>query len=502
MTTNTKEGPFHAKTDEFMTKVLGELHVPGMSVAVVNGENTWSKGYGIADADSQAAVTPETLFPVGSITKSFTAAAAALLVGDDAKFAEVLWKTPMSELIPGEFVLQDEYATKHATLEDCLCHRTGMATHHAELGGHSLQQNVENLRHLDMTEELRAKWQYSNHMYWAVSYMIEKKTGQRLGDFLRERLWQPLGMNATFLGGKEARAHQAVESANTLHFAAQHMWDDTDASFKTLPVWDDEGLSGAGAAVSSVADCAKWLSAFLERAAPISEEVYGALTSAHSISKSESRFIGPVCYGLGWYIAVYRGEKVLYHPGGLIGSVASLILLPARKFGVVGLCNITSEGALDAALWYLIDEHLGVPEADRRDDIADTIQGLQGMKYFAENSKDIMFPAESIPVPIKPPPVPLAELLGSYKHPAYGTITLKEYKGDHELVGSFPGRIPLEPLGLAHVDGDVFLAKADLVKLIPVRAKARFVLLDEQAGQQRRLGVDFADGLTTWFDAV
>lgn len=288
-------------------------------------------------------------------------------------FAEVSWKTPISALIPSDFVLQDEHTTKHVTLEDCLCHRTGMATHHADLGGHSLQQNVENLRHLDMTEELRAKWQYSNHMYWAVSYMIEKKTGQPLGDFLRDRLWQPLGMDATFLGGREARAHQAANPAAALQFAAQHMWDETDGLFKTLPVWDDVGLSGAGAAVSSVADCAKWMRAFLEQTAPISKEGYEALTSAHAIfqpKSDHSRFTGPVCYGLGWYIAVYRGERVLYHPGGLIGSVASLILLPDRKFGAVGMCNITNEGALDAALWHLIDEQLGVPETDRRDDIA------------------------------------------------------------------------------------------------------------------------------------
>lgn len=130
-----------------------------------------------------------------------------------------------------------------------------------------------------------------------------------------------------------------------------------------------------------------------------------------------------------------------------------------------------------------------------------TIQGLQGMKYFVENSKDIMFPLESTSSSTKPPSVPLAELLGSYTHPAYGTITFKDCEGDTKLVGSFPGRIPLEPLRLEHVDGYVFLAKADLVKLIPVRAKARFIL-DEQTTQPTRLGIDFAEGLTTWFDAA
>lgn len=131
--------------------------------------------------------------------------------------------------------------------------------------------------------------------------MIEKKTGQPLGDFLRDRLWQPLGMDATFLGGREARAHQAANPAAALQFAPQHMWDETDGSFKRLPVWDDVGLSGAGAAVSSVADCAKWMRAFLEQTAPISKEGYEALTSAHAISQPKSdhsRFTGPVSDGI------------------------------------------------------------------------------------------------------------------------------------------------------------------------------------------------------------
>ncbi|KAK7736199.1 hypothetical protein SLS53_007229 [Cytospora paraplurivora] len=423
MAHNVARDPFDTKTDELVAKILSELHVPGIALAVVNEENTWSKYY-----------------VSGSITKPFTAAAAALLV-EDEKHSDITWETSMSKLIPDDFVLTNDYATNHITLEDCLSHRTGIATHHADLGGLSLKQNVRNLRHLVMSKELRNKWQYSNHMYMAVSLMIEEKTGQPLGEFLHERLWQPLGMQTTFLGHQDASAYQ--KSHPQVEFARRHMWDEAANSFRTLPDWEDLGLSGAGAMVSNVADCAELIRAFIEQKAPISTKGYEALTGAHMIVEPKSsRFTGPVCYGLGWYIVVYHGERVLYHPGGLIGSVASLIILPDRKFGIVGMCNITNEEALDAAMWHIIDGHLGVPKDARTDFIKVAKEGLQGMRNFAENAKDIIFPPK-------------------------------------------------------HIDGDTFLAKADLVGLVPVRAKATFKI--DSKDSQPKLGVEFADDLTTWF---
>ncbi|ROV87739.1 hypothetical protein VMCG_10582 [Cytospora schulzeri] len=258
---NVARDPFDRKTDELIAKILRELHVPGVALAVVDGEKTWSKGYGVADVDTQAVITPKTLFSCASATKPFTAAAAAVLV-DDGKYDDNTWDSHMCGLIANDFVLANEYSTKHVTLKDCLSHRTGIATHHAELGGHSLKQNVRNLRHLDITEELRAKWQYSNHMYLAVSLMIEEKTRQPLSDFMHDRLWQPFGMETTFLGVENALAYLRSHPQVPGGLAARHMWDEEAQSFKTLPTWDDLGLSGAGAMVSNVEHCAEGIRGF------------------------------------------------------------------------------------------------------------------------------------------------------------------------------------------------------------------------------------------------
>ncbi len=109
----------------------------------------------------------------------------------------------------------------------------------------------------------------------------------------------------------------------------------------------------------------------------------------------------------------------------------------------------------------------------------------------------MMFEPSSSP---KPPSLSLDKYLGSYSHPSYGTIVLHRLDGAADSVvaqGSFPGRVPLDPLVLEHVDGDVFLAKADLAALIPVRVKATFEVSDDVP---KRLGMEFETGLVIWFD--
>lgn len=232
---------------------------------------------------------------------------------------------------------------------------------------------MRNIRHLAFTADLEVKaFQYSNHMYWVVSYALETITGHSLGEFMRKRLWRPLGMHSTFLSVKDA-----MDQPDGGEYAAQHMWDaDTDTLRTIHPTWDDAGLSGAGALVTNVTDMIKWMRCLLQTpnaAGPISAKTFNTLLSAHANVKptadpiSGPRFAGPVCYGLGWYVAVYRGERVVYHPGGIIGTVASVVMLPDRGFGVVGMCNATCEGGLDAAVWRVVDEKLGVPEGERTD---------------------------------------------------------------------------------------------------------------------------------------
>lgn len=118
-------------------------------------------------------------------------------------FSGLTWQTPVSALIREDFVLEDEWATKHVTLEDVFSHRTGMPRHDmsygGDYGGHmgTPRDVVRSLRYLPLTAEPRATFHYSNIMYVVGAYVVDTMSGMRIEDFLRENAWLPMGMEST-----------------------------------------------------------------------------------------------------------------------------------------------------------------------------------------------------------------------------------------------------------------------------------------------------------------
>lgn len=105
---------------------MTQHHVPGVALALVQDETMVSAGYGQASLDPPRPCTADTLFDIASSSKSLTAASVALLVDDNSAHPEVQWDTPMSTLLPGDFVMPSESYTKGVTIDDVLSHRTGM----------------------------------------------------------------------------------------------------------------------------------------------------------------------------------------------------------------------------------------------------------------------------------------------------------------------------------------------------------------------------------------
>lgn len=113
---------------QHVSDLMEEWHVPGLAIAVVQNETVVSKGFGHADLTEQTlrTVTPDTVFDIASNSKSLTAAAIALLVEDDETYPDVKWDTPVSRLLPEDFVMAQEDYKKGVTVEDILSHRTGL----------------------------------------------------------------------------------------------------------------------------------------------------------------------------------------------------------------------------------------------------------------------------------------------------------------------------------------------------------------------------------------
>lgn len=292
-----------------------------------------------------------------------------LVDSEEDAYKHIKWTTPLSTLIGDDFVLPDYYATTHTTLEDALSHRSGMPRHDMSYGGPNFTRRdmVRSLRHLPLTAEPRTKFQYCNMMFVTVAVALETVTGQWLGDFLRERIWEPLGMDTTFFALPDAK--EAVKEGKA-EMAKGYKWEADKEDFREVEWMEGYELSGAGGVISTVLDYAQWMKMILNQAPPLSKQGHEALTDARIINmKLSPPFDAPPLYALGWGILTYNGQRVLFHDGGIPGFGTELFLLPDMNWGIVLMGNtaVTSNFAETSLMYHLIDEFLGVPEEKKFD---------------------------------------------------------------------------------------------------------------------------------------
>lgn len=265
--------------------------------------------------------------------------------------------------------MEDEWATKHLTLEDAASHRTGLPRHDMamfqELDGKksTVKDLVRNLRNLTLTMEPRAKFMYCNFMYVVLSHAVETITGKWLGHVLKEHIWTPLGMHSTYFDGNEARK----KSEN---FATGYYWNKEEKEFKPVPDMDMTDVSGAGSIFSNVLDYAKWLKCLLHEDTPFSKATHTEIKKPRMMAGlSPTEGMDLETYGLAWQRSVYRGNVIYHHSGGVHAFGAQVYWLPEHKFGVVAFGNtaMTSNAAEDVLVYKLINDKLAIPNEQRFD---------------------------------------------------------------------------------------------------------------------------------------
>ena len=269
-----------------------------------------------------------------------------------------------------DFVLPDEYTTFHATIEDALSHRTGMPRHDLSYGGNNVtvRDVVRNLRHLPLTAEIRSRFQYCNMMYIAVSHFIETWTGLWLGEFMRRRIYQPLGMASTFFSLRDA---QKAAASGGPSLATPYYWTNRTRQYHSIPWLDAPQESGCGATISNVLDYAKWLRCMMSMSAPLSPAGHQALRSPRifsgPITEEQTGFRGSSAYALGWEVSNYRGEDLIWHSGGLPGYSTVMMYFPRLQWGVTMMANGGQGDAIQVLVFKLIDDMLGIPEQEQFD---------------------------------------------------------------------------------------------------------------------------------------
>ncbi|KAJ0392767.1 hypothetical protein ATCC90586_005158 [Pythium insidiosum] len=187
------------EANEFLTREIAKSSLVGVGVSVVYDDSVvMTKGYGSLQAnDLSKAVTSESLFQIGSVSKTMIAIGVGLLVDD----GNLGWTDPVKKHLPW-FKLTDPYVEKHLTIGDLLSMNSGFGRRPEaadDVGVFPTEREyVEALQYLEPEASLREKYAYSNTNYVILGQVIEGVSGQPWDRFLKERVWQPLGMNRTF----------------------------------------------------------------------------------------------------------------------------------------------------------------------------------------------------------------------------------------------------------------------------------------------------------------
>ncbi|RGP76732.1 hypothetical protein FLONG3_5172 [Fusarium longipes] len=457
--------PFTPDFSKFVTKALDQWRLAGIAIAVVDGDDVFSKGYGFATLPDIPA-TPKTLWYAGSTTKAFVTATLSHLI--ETKKYPVLsdgWQTPVASIIRDDFVTQDDWITNNITLEDLACHRSGLRNNdmgirlHADGRLWEIRDIVRNLRHFPPQWQPRTEFDYNNEGYATLSYVIEKITGKWLGDVLRETIWSPLGMTSTYLDLQQAK--EAPE-----HLSTGQWWDETKKRYMPIPFLPTDVVSGAGAIISNVTDYAKWIRCLLRQQEPLSQVVHNDIRKPRVIHNAEpARGMDVSLYGLSWWRTTIRGHVVYWHSGSVVSHGALVYWLPELDYGVAILANYPNE-VREIIMRRLIYDKLGVPSKERFDIEKDLQMARHEREAAIANAANTLFP--DLPAKPEPPLVDIDSLLGRYHAPGYGTFEFSrvESKGDLQETGLIAERTDLlwkSRITLRHASGNFWVMLVSLL---------------------------------------
>jgi hypothetical protein len=372
------------------------------------------------------------------------------------------------------------------------------------------------MRGLPMASPEKQKYMlYNNMMYTVASHLVEVKTGQSFEDFLKERFFQPLGMDSTHLHPPSAKGWAD-------RMASGHQFDKATGNWSVFDIPYAPEAQGAGSIVTSSADYIKWVQAMLHHQPPISEASYKALTQPRVLIDPEDKELNPFCshqlYCMGWETYHYRGHQVVIHEGLIDGFGSAHFFLPGHGFGAVILGN--ADG-IEQVCWILarelIDAALDVPVADRPDWAA-----LQAAKLAkggdAADPQDQLkeLRAELSSGERSEKPVPALEgFVGTYSDVGYGVFKVEIRDGRpfiDAMNRGFRCTFAFEHVRTWEEDDeesrDVVTRSSMIAHLRPLRGSvdeylaAEFVFVgsDEKAG---RMGIALdPDTETIWFDRV
>jgi D-alanyl-D-alanine carboxypeptidase len=320
-----------AQVRELVLAEMAKAHVPGCAVAVVrNGKIVLEEGYGLANLEHSVPVRSDSVFLIGSVTKTFTALMTMMLVEEGKLALDDPIRKHLDDLPEAWQSVQVRHLLNHTS---GIRSYTGLAAMQRVASPVTPKAIVDLSRDLPLEFEPGKKFDYNNTGYVLLGMIIQKIEQKGYNDALRVRILEPAGLTATALGDWSAITPNRVagyDSRNGAHSNARYIHLSWPFS--------------AGGIASSVSDLARWdLALDAEKLLPL--DALRRMWEPTQLGDGQVED-----YGLGWTVSRIGEHRVVGHNGGIFGFSSAYLKFPELRLSVVVLANTDSGLPDDLAL--------------------------------------------------------------------------------------------------------------------------------------------------------
>ncbi len=310
-----------AAVDRYIQAEMQKRHIPGLALLVArNGQITRAQGYGFSNLELQVPVKPETIFQSGSMGKQFTATAVMMLVEQ----GKVGLDDPLTKYFPGA-----PAAWAQVTVRNLLSHTAGFTDYPDKFDfrrDYTEDELLKIVEAIPLAYPPGTKYAYSNLGFLTLGILIHRVSGQFYGDFLHDRVFQPLGMSTTRIISEA----DIIPNRAAGYRLVDGQWKNQEWVSPTLNTTAD------GALYFSILDLAKW------DAALYTEKLLkrSSLDQMWTVAKYKNGEPNSGHYGFGWFIENDHGHRVIEHEGQWQGFNTNISRYVDDKLTVVVLTNL------------------------------------------------------------------------------------------------------------------------------------------------------------------
>jgi CubicO group peptidase (beta-lactamase class C family) len=329
---------------------MDRLHVPGVAVGIQNGDEEILESFGVTSVDNPLPVTADTLFQIGSTTKTVTGLVVMRLVEQ----GEMALDEPVKSYLT-DFVMSDPDVTSGLTMRHLLSHTGGFdGDYFCDFGrgDDALTKAVASLKDLTQVSPLGEVWSYNNAGFYVAGRVIEVVTGKPYESAARELALDPLGLANSFFFPEEAMIHRFATGHNVVedHVTIAKPWQ--------LP----RVANPVGGIASSIRDNLRYARFLMgdgtaeDGTRIVSRETLELMHAPLSAAQLDDMV------GLTWFSRNMDGLRVIQHGGGTNGQLSAFMFIPERRFALAVLTNANKGEALTDITKWVLKRCVGVEE--------------------------------------------------------------------------------------------------------------------------------------------